>query len=148
MGSISHHITPWASGIDTQTHVHTDTYTDTHTLWAKSISRNQMCAGLWPTQTWFYHYSIVAYMFAHVAKYLYVKIFVHTCTVWKLMIQKKLLKIFDYENYPNLWYNIQYLHHTDNALTKKTGSTMHTVDNTVTVRRQNIIRHWHQYSRL
>ena len=59
----------------------------------------------------------------------------------KINDTEKTFENFDYENYPNLWYNIQYLHHTDNALTKTTGSTMHTVDNTVTVRRQNIIRH-------
>ena len=55
MGSILHHITPLASGTDTQTHVHTDihTDTDTHTLWAKSFSRNQVSAGLLPVHAWF-----------------------------------------------------------------------------------------------
>ena len=40
---------------------------------------------------------------AHVDKYLYMKIFIHTCTVQKLIIQQYFFKIFDWK-LPKLQY--------------------------------------------
>ena len=43
---------------------------------------------------------IAIFTCTHVAKDLYVKIFVHTCTGWKFIVQIA-FENFDYENYPN-----------------------------------------------